>query len=110
MTTDKPTKDYELEWKPFDGETLHADIKAQLGDKFAGISAVDGERVIIHMMPDATGADTSKARRLFDEHDIEKVPPKPVRKSLEERFTDMEAEIALLKSKNATLEAQNAKR
>jgi hypothetical protein len=109
MTLGKTTKDYSLEWKPFDGETLHAEIKAACGDKFAGISSADGELVIIHMTLDANGTDASKARQLFDAHDIEKVPPKPVRKSVEERLEEMANEIAELKAGRA-IDAQSVKK
>jgi hypothetical protein len=98
--------DLPMPYKEIDGEALHATIKAELGDDFHGIST-HSKGVTIHLeREDARLVDT--AGRLFFSHDVSKIPPKPVRKSVEERLDEMANEITALKNKNAQLEAQAA--
>lgn len=88
-------KDIELDMKDIDTDALHEEIKAQLGDKFFGLST-SGDKVILHVAPGATGAEMSKARRAFDEHDKASLPPKPVVKTDKERIAELEAAVAEL--------------
>lgn len=100
-----------LDAKEVDLETLHADMKADLGDKFIGLSTAscdDGDFVIIHLDKNSTGGDRSKARQKFDAHDIATIPPKPVVKSDKERITELEALVATLMEARG-MGAQSAK-
>lgn len=94
-------KDIELEYKDVDTDVLHAQIKAELGDLFLGMSTTD-DKIILHVAPDAKGSHISKAMLKYAEHDVSKLPPKPVVKSDQERIAELEAAVAeLLATKNA---------
>jgi hypothetical protein len=110
---EKDYKDLVLDYKPIDSAELHKEIAAELGDKFLGVSTgmIDGEdKIIIHLTPDARGTENSKALLAYAAHDVSKLPPKPVRKTIEERLEEMANEIALLKADKQALEAQSVKK
>lgn len=88
-------KNIELEMKELDTDALHTEIKAQLGDKFFGLST-SGDKLILHVAPDVTGADTSKALLAYAAHDVSKLPPKVTPKSDSERIAELETLVAQL--------------
>lgn len=104
----------DFEYKDVDAETLHADIKAELGDKFYGVStstetykfAPDGvtiietipARVILHFDDAVTGTEISKARQKYDAHDKASLPPKPPKKTPEEQIAELAARIEALEA------------
>lgn len=100
-------KNYTIEAKDIDIEELHNTIKAELGDKFSGISVFEGG-VTIHLMDEVTASDYNKALTHYHTHDVSKLPKKEKPKTLEERLLEMEAEITKLKTEKA--EAQSGKR
>jgi uncharacterized protein (DUF2164 family) len=110
---DKDYRDIKLEYKDFDAEELHKELKAQLGETFFGVSTgvIDGESVIIaHIALDARPSDVSKVHAGYVAHDITKLPPKPVRKTVEERLEEMADKIAQLEAKNSAIDAQSVKK
>jgi hypothetical protein len=111
MADNKTYRDIELDYKDVDVEELHKELSAQLGDKFYGVSTAtigDKEIIYAHVALDVRGVDVSKVHATYLAHDKSKLPPKPVRKSFEERLDEMANEIAELKARNANLEAQAA--
>ncbi len=88
-------KNYEMPKKELYTDELHAAIKAELGDKFLGLST-DETRVIFHLADDASGQDVSKAMLKFAEHDVATLPPRVQPKTHEQRIAELEAKIAQL--------------
>lgn len=83
--------------KDIHSDVLHAAIKAELGDKFIGVStSQDG--IILHLADEATGTEVSRALLKYAEHDVTTLPPPPVRKTADERFAELEAKIAVLEA------------
>lgn len=96
---DKQYRDIKLEFKDFDAEELHKELKAQLGDTFYGVSTgvIDGESVIIaHVALDAPPSAVNKVHAGYVAHDVSKLPPKPVRKTADERIAELEAKLEAL--------------
>jgi len=84
--------------KVVDAEALHQQMKAALADLFVGVS-VTGDTVVVHLNDGVQPAQLDTMRTLISAHDVSTLPPKPTPKSIEQRFTELEARLRALEQK-----------
>ncbi len=87
--------------KLIDYDILHAELKAQFGDSFTGISTggAGSTRLIIHLEDGTDEEFDANALGIVQDHDVTKHPPKVPKKTTEDEIAELKARIAALEGK-----------
>jgi hypothetical protein len=78
-----------------DSEALHQQMKAALMDVFVGVS-ITGETVVVHLNDNITPQQIAIVNATVAAHDVTTLPPKPIQKTHDQRFAELEARITTL--------------